>query len=186
MECRTVKDQREQPKGKSIKRTALEWGVHLATAMAVALFINNFIIVNASVTSGSMENTVMTGSRVFGSRLAYLSREPERFDIVAFMLSDGGEEKRFFKRIIGLPEETVEIRAGKVYINDAEKPLTEPFIRDIPSGDYGPFQVPEDHYFMLGDNRNHSYDSRYWDNPYIERSRILGKAYLEYYPEIKV
>lgn len=150
----------------------------------VVLIVNNFILINAKIPSPSMEQTIMTGDRVFGNRLAYLFQDPERFDIVVFKYPDD-ETKLFIKRIIGLPGETVEIRDGKVYINGSEEPLDDSFTPETPLGDYGPYTVPENSYFMMGDNRNHSSDSRFWNNPYVSEDKILGKAILRYFPGIK-
>lgn len=82
--------------------------------------------INARVPSGSMEQTIMTGDRVFGNRLAYKNKEPERFDIVIFKYPDDPSQL-FVKRVIGLPGETVNIVDGKVYINDSEEPLDDSF-----------------------------------------------------------
>ncbi len=91
----------------------------------------------------------------------------------------------FIKRIIGLPGDTVMIRDGKVYINDSEEPLDDSFCPEDPLGDYGPYTVPEGSYFMLGDNRNYSKDSRFWDNQYVRTDQIVGKALIRYFPSIK-
>lgn len=152
-----------------------------ALVVAAVLLLNRFIVVNARIPSGSMETTIMTRDRLFGNRLAYIKEDPERFDIVIFRFPD--DEKRLFvKRIIGLPGETVNIRDGKVYIDGSEKPLPDGFCPERPLGDFGPFKVPEDHYFMLGDNRQHSNDSRFWDNTFVAKDKIIGKAGLRYWP----
>ena len=96
------------------------------------------------------------------------------------------ESQLFIKRIIGLPGETVEIIDGKVYIDGSEAPLDDSFTPETPTGNYGPYTVPENCYFMLGDNRNNSKDSRFWQNTYVERDKILGKAVLKYFPGIKL
>ena len=128
---------------------------------------------------------ILTGDRIFGNRLAYLFDDPERFDIVIFKYPDD-ESQRFIKRVIGLPGETVEIREGKVYINGSDTPLDDSFTPETPVGNFGPYTVPEGCYFMLGDNRNNSRDSRMWDNPYVKKEKILGKAVLRYFPGIEV
>lgn len=163
----------------------VSWARCIVVAFGVALFVNNFLIANATVTSGSMESTVMTGSRVFCNRLAYINAEPQRYDVILFHFDQVKEGERWFKRIIGLPGETVEIRDGKVYINNETEPLPDYFVNEDPYGDYGPYQVPEDCYFVLGDNRNRSFDSKLWDDPFVPREDIMGKAVLMYYPEIK-
>lgn len=151
----------------------------------VVLVVDNFLLINAVIPSESMENTIMTGDRIFGNRLAYLFDDPERFDIVIFKYPDD-ESQRFIKRVIGLPGETVEIREGKVYINGSDTPLDDSFTPETPVGNFGPYTVPEGCYFMLGDNRNNSRDSRMWDNPYVKKEKILGKAVLRYFPGIEV
>lgn len=151
----------------------------------VVLIVNNFLLINAKIPSESMEQTIMTGDRVFGNRLAYLFEKPKRFDIVIFKYPDH-EKELFIKRIVGLPGETVEIKDGKVYIDGSEEPLDDSFTPEKPLGDYGPYVVPENSYFMLGDNRNYSKDSRFWNNPYVAEEKILGKAVIRYFPGIKL
>lgn len=166
--------------------------------VVVVLVVNNVILINAKIPSESMEKTIMTGDRIFGFRLAYglninlfgneISKkwkDPERYDIIIFKYPDD-EEQLFIKRLIGLPGETVEIKDGKVYINGSATPLDDSFVPEVPTGDYGPYKVPEDCYFMLGDNREHSRDSRFWDNTYVRFDQIVGKAVLRYFPSIKL
>lgn len=148
------------------------------------LIVNNFIIINAKIPSESMENTIMTGDQIFGNRLAYLNHGPERYDIIIFKYPDN-ESKLFIKRVIGLPGETVTIRDGKVYINDNKEPLDDSFIPEPMEGDFGPYEVPEDHYFVLGDNRNWSKDSRFWNNTYVARDKILERLCCATIPLIK-
>lgn len=169
----------------SIWKELWEYIKMIIFVVAVVLIINNVLLINARVPSESMEKTIMTGDRFFGNRLAYLFSDPERFDIVVFKYPDD-ESQLFVKRVIGLPGETVEIKEGKVYINGSETPLDDSFTPETPIGDYGPYVVPEDSYFMLGDNRNHSGDSRFWKQPYVEKEKIVGKAILRYFPGIKI
>ena len=157
----------------------------IAVVFVVVLFVNNFLLINARIPSSSMENTIMMNDRIFGNRLAYRNEDPERFDIVIFHYPDD-PSKLFIKRVIGLPGETIEIRSGKVYVDGAQDPLADTFCPEAPTGDFGPFTVPEGCYFMLGDNRNNSHDSRYWENPYVEKDEILGKAVLRYWPLTKI
>ena len=92
----------------------------------------------------------------------------------------------FVKRVIGLPGETVNIVDGKVYINDSEEPLDDSFCPETPEGSFGPYTVPEGCYFMLGDNRNHSMDSRYWQNPFVEEDAIEAEVAVRYWPLNKI
>lgn len=170
-------------KKKKIIKELLSYCRLLAVSVILALIINSALIANAQITSGSMETTIMTGDRVIGNRLAYDFSKPQRGDIVLFHFPDD-EKQIFIKRIIGLPNETVTITDGKVYINNSKVPLSEPYLKVIPTGDYGPFIVPADCYFMMGDNRNISQDSRFWVNHFVKKDKILGKAEFCYFPSI--
>lgn len=165
---------------KSPKKEILEWVILIVIAIALAAFVDLVIVVNSIVPTGSMEPTIMTDSRMLGFRLSYLFGEPQRGDIIIFKYPDD-EKQPFVKRIIGLPGETVEIIGGVTHIDGT--PLDEPYLKEEPSMmNFGPFEVPEDCYFVMGDNRNHSNDARYWTNKYVSRDKILGKAFLCYWP----
>lgn len=168
---------------KSIKDEIAEWVVVIVLAIVFSVLINTFILINATVPSASMENTVMTGDRLFGYRLAYRKEDPKRGDIVIFRYPDD-ESQLFIKRTIGLPGETVEVIDGKVYINGSDTPLDEPYLAQEMIGSFGPYEVPEDSYFMMGDNRNYSRDSRFWENQYVHRNQIVGRALFRYAPRI--
>ena len=101
---------------KSAVREILSWLVTIFLAVLAALIIKNFIIINANIPSGSMENTIMEGDRIFGFRLAYHDKTPQRGDIIIFKYPDD-EEENYIKRVIGLPGETVLIRDAQVYID---------------------------------------------------------------------
>lgn len=161
----------------------MSWAITITAAVVIALLLKNFVIINANVPSGSMENTIMTGDRLFGLRLAYVKDKPERGDIIIFKYPDD-ETQNYIKRIIGLPGEIVVISDAKVYIDGSEIPLEEDYLKEewtIRTGPYT-FEVPENSYFVMGDNRNNSEDARVWDNPYVSRDKILGKAGFRYYP----
>lgn len=165
----------------SLKREIIEWVVVIEVAVVLAVIINMFFLVNAIIPSGSMEPTIMTGDRIFGNRLAYTKEDPKRGDIVIFKFPDD-ERQLFIKRVIGEPGDVVWIKEGLVYINGSEQPLEEPYVKVEPMGDFGPYLVPEDCYFMMGDNRNNSADSRYWQNTFVHKSKILGEAWVRYLP----
>lgn len=152
--------------------------------IVAAFMINTTIIVNATVPSGSMKDTIKPGDRIIGFRPAYLFAKPERGDIIIFKFPDD-ERQLFIKRVIGLPGEKIEIIGGKVYIDGAAEPLEENYVRGTPKGDFGPYEVPEGSYFVMGDNRNDSMDSRAWVHTFVKKEKILGKTMFRYYPKIK-
>ena len=174
-----------QYNGPSIMEELWEYIKMIIFVVVVVFIVNNVLLINAKIPSESMEDTIMTGDRIFGNRLAYIHKDPQRFDIVIFKYPDD-ETQLFIKRVIGLPGETVEIRDGKVYIDGSETPLDDSFTPEPPQGDWGPEVVPEGSYFMLGDNRNRSKDSRFWTNTFVKKEKILGKAVLRYFPSPKL
>lgn len=165
------------------KQEVKSWILTFAVTLAVVFIIKNFIIINASVPTGSMENTIMPGDNLLGFRLAYLMEEPERGDVIFFYFPDD-ESQKYVKRIIGLPGEKVFISGGNIYINDATTPLEEDYLKEEWMVGMGPYEyeVPEGCYLVLGDNRNSSQDARYWMNPYVTKEKIIGKAIFTYFP----
>lgn len=164
--------------GKKVIKEILSWVIVFAVAFILALLINRFVIFKVEVPSGSMENTIMTGDKVYTFRLSYLFGKPKRGDIVVFPYPDD-EEIDYIKRIIGLPGDKIEIREGILYINDDR--FEEEYIMEaMDNEDFGPVVVPDDSYFMMGDNRNSSMDLRYWRNKFVERDKIKGKALFKY------
>ncbi|MBQ5868401.1 MAG: signal peptidase I [Lachnospiraceae bacterium] len=214
MKTNDVLEAEKQPEKKNTwKEELISWIQVLASAAAIAFVLTTFIIANSEVPTGSMENTIMAGSRVIGSRLHYKFSEPERGDVAIFVGGWGhkdcstmfeGEEKDtcprcgtevgrdtetiyYVKRIIGLEGDTIDIVDGKVYLNGSETPLEEPYLAEEmdPDETYH-FEVPEDCYFMMGDNRNYSADARYWRNPYISKDKMIAKVLVEYFPTPKI
>ena len=169
----------------SDKNELFHWILTLAIAVIIALCVNRFVLVNAEIPSGSMENTIMTGDRVFGNRLAYIFGEPKRFDIIIFRYPDD-EKQLFIKRIIGLPGETVEIHDGQIFIDGSKTPLKDVTTKEFMQGSFGPYTVPDNCYFVMGDNRNNSKDSRYWKHTFVTDDEIVGKAFLRYWPLNKI
>lgn len=155
----------------------------IVITVVVVFLLKSYVIINATVPTGSMENTILPGDNLLGLRVAYLLEEPERGDVIFFYFPDD-ESQKYVKRIIGLPGEKVVIEDAKIYINDSEVPLEETYLKEEWIMGIGPyeFQVPEGCYFVLGDNRNGSADARYWRNPYVSKEKIIGKAIFTYYP----
>ncbi|MBE5881511.1 MAG: signal peptidase I [Lachnospiraceae bacterium] len=191
-------------KTKSIIKEIFSWIKVIILAFVVALLLNKFVIVNANVPTGSMEDTIQPGDRLIGFRLSYLFSEPERGNIIIFEYPVDPEEI-YIKRIIGLPGEKIEIRDAKVYIDGSKTPLEEPYLKEdwIIENDGLELMIPEGHYFVMGDNRNNSLDGRYWATEavmnelvstleeaveqkycFVSEDAILGKAIFRYYPSI--
>lgn len=152
-------------------------------AAAIALFLNTVVLANSFVPSPSMEPTIMTGDRIMGFRLSYLADSPQRGDVVIFRYPDN-EKKNYVKRVIGLPGDRVVIDQGQVYINDVI--LEEDYLNEeMEKGPRQEFLVPADSYFVMGDNRNNSDDSRRWQNTYVKKEKIMAKVMFKYFPGIK-
>ncbi|MDD3393559.1 MAG: signal peptidase I [Anaerotignum sp.] len=168
----------------AVKREVISWIKTILLAVVLAGLVNTFLIVNAQVPTGSMETTIMTGDRIMALRTSYWLDEPQRGDVVVFRYPDDPEQKTLFvKRIIGVGGDVVKVENGSVYING--EVLNEPYLEVITQGNFGPFEVPEGCYFMMGDNRNSSLDSRFWDNKFVAPDKILGKVVFRYYKGFK-
>ncbi len=176
----TYEVEKEPSKGRMILSEIFSYVKIFAVAILIAFITTHFIIVNAQVPTGSMKNTIMEGDRLIGFRLAYTFSEPKRGDIVIFRYPDD-ETQTYIKRVIGTPGDIVQIIGGKVYVNSEE--LEEDYLREpmAISPKEETYVVPEGHYFMMGDNRNSSLDSRYWTNTYVAKDKILAKAVFRYY-----
>lgn len=167
----------------NVVKEIFSWLFVLVSAFVLAYIITNYVIVKAEVTTGSMETTIMTGDKIVGNRIAYLFSKPKRGDIIIFPYPDD-ETQNYVKRIIGLPGEKVDIVNNSVYINDNPEPLKEDYLKEeMKSADYH-FQVPEDCYLVLGDNRNLSKDARVWENKYVSKDKIIGKVWFRYSPKL--
>jgi signal peptidase I len=154
----------------------------LATAGVLALGIRHFVAEARYIPSSSMEPTLEIHDRLIIEKISYLFRTPVRGDVVVFSPTEKLKEQNFneafIKRVIGLPGETVEVKGGKVYINNT--PLREQYIKAAPNYQFGPVLVPEDQYLVLGDNRNNSYDSHYWG--FVPRDNLIGRAMVRFWP----
>ncbi len=141
-----------------------------------------FLVVNAAtgrfrIEGSSMEPNLHNGEYVLIDKVSYLLHSPERGDVVVFT-PPTNENKDYIKRVIGLPGDTVEIKGGKVYVNGIL--LDEPYIQQAINRDQPASMVKEGHYFVMGDNRNNSEDSRAFGP--ITAQSIVGRAWLVYWP----
>lgn len=150
----------------------------LIIAGLLIVFFRAFIFQNYIVEGQSMLNTLLPGERVIVSRLSYILGEPQRGDVIVLQFPLD-PERDFVKRIIGLPGETIAIDDGRVAING--QPLPPESYVEFPSGtDMAPVQLADDEYFVMGDNRAGSSDSRSWGP--LKKREIIGKAWLVYFP----
>ena len=186
-------------KRKSVVR---EYAEAIAIAILLALVIRTLIVQAFTIPSGSMMDTLLVGDYILVNKFLYGPelpitdyrlpglRDPHRGDIIVFKYPQD-EKRDFIKRIIGTPGDTVQVRGDQVLVNG--KALVEPYVRKTDSalGDRGqpaycgyayacePTVVPSGSYFVMGDNRNNSQDSRYWG--FVKREKIKGKAFLIYW-----
>ncbi len=192
-------------------RVTIDWVVTIAGAIAIVLLVKAFVVNPYRIPSSSMEPTlhcsqpapgcetesfgpIDLSDRVLANRFLYRLRDPRRGEIVVFQTPPAAQVKcgaggTFVKRLIGLPGDTVEVRLkqgdGYVYING--KPLQEPYIekeRRGAVGAFGPVKVKPGNYFMMGDNRSQSCDSRMWGT--VPRKNLIGKVFATYWPPKRV
>ncbi len=173
-----------------------EYAESIIIAVLIALFIRAFIVQAFKIPSGSMEPTLLIGDHllvnkfIYGIKLPFVKRKfmvfrhPRRGDVIVFIFPRD-KEKDFIKRVVGTPGDTVEIRRKKIYING--KLWDDPYgvYRDpgvtglVPRDNFGPVVVPKGHVFVMGDNRDRSYDSRFWG--FVPIDQIKGKAMILYW-----
>lgn len=147
-------------------------------AVILAVIIRTFVIQPFFIPSSSMEPTLKPGDRIIVNKFIYRFKNIQRGDIIVFKYPLD-PSRDFIKRVIGLPGETVEIRDSVLYIND--KKVNQPFLpKGLKYGSYGPVQIPQGQYFMMGDNRNNSEDSRVWG--FLPRDNVIGKAFVVFWP----
>ncbi len=188
----------------AVRKEVFSWIRMLVIVVLVVFLVMRFVIINATVPSGSMEPTVMTKDRLIGFRFSYWFAEPDRGDLILFKYPVD-ESVTYIKRVIGLPGETIDIRDGKIYIDGSDTPLAENYLKEdwYWYNDGLHYEVPEGCYFVLGDNRNNSADSRVWAEEalfdgvaqteeeaekytYVTGRELKAKAIFTYYRHFKL
>lgn len=170
---------RKKKRRRSIAAKILIWVFQIILTVFFAWFIINIVLEKTSVLGDSMETTLSNGDSIIVNKFAYLFFEPARGDVIAFKQSGSEHDYYDVKRIVGLPGETIQIIDGAVYINGAE--ITEKINCEkmrIPGLAKDPFTLEEEEYFVLGDNRNNSEDSRFANIGTIVKEEIVGKAWI--------
>jgi signal peptidase I len=187
------------PRGKRTKRQPrtlrqrlLEWGVIVAVAVVAAIVLRLFVVQTFYIPSASMTPTLQVGDRIVVDKLAYHLHGVGRGDIIVFNAPAGvatdcsTNDKVLVKRVIGLPGETISDRADQVYIdgkvlNETYLPKHDPDTKTTP---FAPVHIPKNNYFVMGDNRMGSCDSRYWGT--VSRSEIIGKVDMRIWPVSRI
>jgi len=156
----------------------------LIISVVLAFFIITFIAQSFLVDGSSMEPSFHDGQRLMVEKVSYRFSAPRRGDVVVFKYP-GDQRRKFIKRLIGIPGDEIFIKNGFLHVNGVR--MEEDFINGPTYGaysapSYGPVQVPEGHYFMLGDNRRNSDDSRYPDVGFVPKKNLVGRALFLYWP----
>jgi signal peptidase I len=207
-ESGSVKAMKRARAGKKVKSTLREYAEAILVAVVLTFIIRTFVMQAFRIPTGSMEDTLLVGDYLFVNKFLYGARvpftditlpevrDPARGDIIVFKFP-ADPSRDFIKRLVGAPGDTIQIRSKVVYVNG--EPVEEPYVKlantrmrregmqqpnIYPPGAgnadyYGPVVVPPDHYFMMGDNRDNSDDSRFWG--FLPRELIKGKAIFIYF-----
>ncbi|MBP1761614.1 MAG: Signal peptidase [Firmicutes bacterium] len=152
----------------------------IVIAFILSMALRTWVIEGRIVPTGSMLPTIQLQDRLMVNKLIYHFRDPRRGEVVVFRPPDALHAKDdYVKRVVGLPGDKIEIRNGQLYIDDQTQ--DEPYIAESMEYNFGPVVVPKNSYFMMGDNRNHSFDSHQW-GVWLTRDHLIGKAFVIYWP----
>ena len=167
----------------SAARAFVDWIVVVAVALTVAFLVRGFVLAHFVVDGSSMDSTLTTGDRVFVNKLSYRLHDPRRGDVVVLHQITGRSERDLIKRVIALPGETIEMTDCDVRIDC--RLLLEPYldpevVSSTCGGDFDPVTVPDDHVFVMGDNRSGSQDSRAIGP--IAEDDLVGRAFVVFWP----
>jgi signal peptidase I len=165
------------------RRAVIEWVIVLIVALLVAVGMRTFVVQTFFIPSGSMEPTLNVGDRILVDKLSYHLHAVHRGDIIVFARPPGETLEPgvndLVKRVIGLPGESISAQNGQVYING--KPLAEPWLpKGVVTDDFGPVKIPQGYYFVMGDNRGYSSDSRVFGP--ISGKLIVGRVVMRIWP----
>lgn len=169
-------------KGKAIARELRDWIIYLMIVIGICYVITHFIGQRTEVFGSSMEPTLHNGDNLITDKISYRLRDPKRYDIIVFPF-DKEKDVNYIKRVIGLPGETIQVIEGHVYVDG--KQLNEDYGNEIMDNSgiaAEPITLSDDEYFVLGDNRNNSADSRQENVGTITREEIIGRAWVRVYP----
>lgn len=194
---KAAEGQQDKPKKSQLR----DWTEALIVAAVLALIIRTFFVQAFKIPSSSMEDTLLIGDHllvnkfIYGTQLPFIEepvlkiRDPQRGDIIVFEFPEDKDKsyfqrRDFIKRVIGLPGDVVEIKNKNVYINGERYITPEAVYKDGnltagPRDNMRPVKIPEDKYFVMGDNRDRSYDGRFWE--LVDRSAIKGIAFIKYW-----
>lgn len=167
-----------------LKKDLIITVVEIILAIIIGIAISTFIVANTEVPTGSMIPTIEERAMLMSNRTAYWFSKPKRGDIVIFEFPDDNN-KLLIKRVIGLPGDKIEGKEGNVYINNVKLDESAYINKAVYTNEFGPYTVPNNCYFMMGDNREHSLDSRYWKNKFVSKDNIIAQAWFEYKPTFK-
>ena len=173
------KEKKEKPK-KSIQREIFEWIMVFVVAAALAFPVRTFIFEPVSVDGQSMMNTLKDKEFMIATKYDYLMGDPQRFDIVICNYPNTDDGMYRVKRVIGLPGETIELRAGELFVDGTH--VEQNFEMTENEAYFGPYTVPQGHYFVMGDNRNNSKDSRSTMVGALPRDMIEGHVRAVIFP----
>lgn len=188
------------------KHPVVDLVLTVAVAIGIAYLVQAFIVKPYRVPSGSMEPTIAIGERIIAARFTFRFSDPSREQIIVFHPNgvgadvydtDTASDETFVKRLIGMPGETIGAIGGELYICSGKGPTegqavkstpgcafpAQPFVSS-PQDDFGPTTIPADRYFMMGDNRADSDDSRNWGP--ITRDQMIGLAFMSYWPPSRI
>ena len=163
----------------SLGEDAKDWGISIIAAVVMALLIRTFIVELYIVDGPSMRPTLQHEERLVVSKFIYKLRDPEKGEILIFKYPRD-PSRDFIKRVIAVGGDTIEIKEGRVYVND--QMLKEDYILEKTRTEYPKVTVPEGTVFVMGDNRNNSDDSRFADVGFVPLDMIKGKAMLVFWP----